>query len=75
MVHELAKVLQIPLGGGVRCKHMQHLALWKLANLVSHEHQWLRAAQTPRVELNVVFHREPLVSQDGMLGHLGRDSH
>ena len=75
MLHKLAKVLQISLGGGIGCKHVQDITIGKFANLISHQHKWLRAAQTPRIELNVVFHRKPLVKQGGMLGHLGRDSH
>ncbi len=75
MLHELAKVLQIPLGGRIRCQHMQHIALAKTANRILNQHQRFRAAQSARVELCVVFHQASPVNQRKMLGHLGRDSH
>lgn len=75
MLHELAKMLQIPLGGRVRCQHMQHIALGKPAKCILNQHQRFRAAQSARVELSVVFHQASPVDQREMLGHLARDSH
>ena len=68
---QTGKVLQIPVGGGIGCKHMQDITIGKFANLfltsISGSGQ-RRPAR--RVECRIP--PKALVTQDGMLGHRGR---
>lgn len=68
-------MLEIAFGGWVRGQNMEHAARTDLSDFVAHQHQRLRAVQSPRINLNVVLQLKTLINLARMLGQLDPDSH